>query len=110
MELGGLIEEAAALDTRLIGVSTDSVADIKETIAIVARRAPAASGLTLLSDAKAAVTSRYGLLNRGNGIAHPAMFLIGADGRVLWRYLSGHYTERAATEEVMRAVRRFAPK
>ena len=99
-----MINEASALNTVLVGVSVDSVSDAKETLKAVTRRHAGAADLTLLSDAGAAVVSRYGLLNPRYGVAHPAMYLIDRKGIVSWRYVSGHYTERASNAQVMRAI------
>lgn len=63
----------------------------------------------LLSDPDHAVIDRYGLFNqedpRGREIAHPATFVLDADGVVRWRFVEVDYKVRPTNEDVLRELR-----
>jgi peroxiredoxin len=63
-------------------------------------------GLTfpVLCDADLATIKRYGVLDAENGIAWPAVFVVGKDGKVVWRSLTDNYKVRPSSEEVLRAI------
>ena len=62
-----------------------------------------------LSDPKAEVIRRYGVLHPGAGedgrdIARPAEFLVDSNGTVRWENLTGSIMVRARPGEVLRAI------
>ncbi len=88
---------------RLVAISVDA--------ADVTRRHCEKLGFTytFLSDPKAEVIARYGLLHQGAGpqgtdIARPAEFLIDSTGAIRWVNLTESITVRARPEEVRKAV------
>ena len=87
---------------RVVAVSTDTTED--------ARKNCEKLGFThtFLSDPKAEVVGRYGLLHPGAGpngadIARPAEFLIDPTGTVRWINLTESVTVRARPERVLKA-------
>lgn len=58
----------------------------------------------LLSDVDLSVIRAYGVEDAENGIAWPAIFVVGRDGRVAWRSLAETYPVRAVPEDVLRAL------
>jgi len=70
---------------------------------------PSDNRVSILSDPKAEVVRRYGLLHQragpgGRGIARPAEFLIDFSGVVRWVNLTASVTVRARAEQVLKAV------
>jgi peroxiredoxin len=64
---------------------------------------------TFLSDPKAEVIRRYGLLHQGAGvdgkdIARPAEFLVDSSGVVRWRNLTEDFRVRAAPEDILKGA------
>ena len=69
---------------------------------------------TFLSDPKAEVVERYGLLHQGGGpqgadIARPAEFLIDSTGTIRWVNLTKSVTVRARPEQVLKAFDDLKP-
>lgn len=58
----------------------------------------------LLSDVDLEVIGAYGVLDPGNEIAWPAIFIIGSDGTVKWRSISETYKERAPSAVLVEAL------
>ena len=63
---------------------------------------------TLLSDPKAEIAQRYGLLHKGGGIkgediARPAEFLIDSTGTIRWENFTESVIVRARPEQVLKA-------
>ena len=55
-----------------------------------------------------AVIERYGLLDPGNGeIALPAVVLVSADKRVVWRYVGENPKDRPPEEQVLAELDRL---
>ena len=68
-----------------------------------------------LSDSKAEVIRRYGLLHRGAGaggtdVARPAEFLVDAAGTVRWRNLTEDLRVRARAGQILAVVDRMQPQ
>ena len=58
----------------------------------------------LLSDPKRHVIRSYGVEDQENGIAWPAIFIVGRDGTVRWRSLAETFKERPTSEVVLQAL------
>ncbi|MCG3130108.1 MAG: hypothetical protein FLDDKLPJ_00856 [Phycisphaerae bacterium] len=67
----------------------------------------------ILCDVDAAVVRQFGLLHTG-GNPHggdttvPAMFLIGSEGKVLWRRVAQRIQDRPDPREILDAIERLA--
>lgn len=46
----------------------------------------------------------YGVDDEENGIAWPAIFVVGKDGKVVWRDVTSDYKVRPATAEVLERI------
>jgi peroxiredoxin len=80
------------------------------------RKLCASQGYTypFLSDAKAEVIRRYGVLHAGGGedgrdIARPAEFLVDATGTIRWVNLTDDLRVRARPQNALRAVDQLTP-
>lgn len=58
----------------------------------------------LHSDPKLEVVRAYGVEDQENGIAWPAIFIMGQDGKVRWRSLAETYRVRPTSEAVLEAL------
>jgi len=58
----------------------------------------------LLSDRKREVICAYGVEDQENGIAWPAIFIVGRDGKVRWRSLAETFKVRPTSEVVLEAL------
>ena len=58
----------------------------------------------LLSDPKREAIRAYGVEDQENGIAWPAIFIVGRDGKVRWRSLAETYKVRPTSEVVLEAL------
>ena len=106
MQLGELQKSLDKFRSRGASVVAVSVDSPTESAALAAER-----GLTfpLLSDRRGSTIRAYGVLDAENGIAWPAIFVLGRDGRIAWRSLSQNYKVRAAPEESLRALDALPP-
>jgi peroxiredoxin Q/BCP len=64
----------------------------------------------LLSDPKREVVRAYGVEDQENGIAWPAIFIVGRDGTVRWRSLAETFKERPTSEVVLGALNEVQAK
>ena len=64
-------------------------------------------GLTypVLSDVDLATIRAYGVEDAQNGIAWPAIYIVGTDGKIRWRSLVEDYKVRPAADVVLAALR-----
>ncbi len=67
----------------------------------------------ILADTEREVIRAYGVVHAGGGpeggdIAIPAQFLIGRDGKILWRFVSSHVQYRVDPDELLRTIREHA--
>lgn len=92
------------LGARLVAVSADSIESLKAF-----REKKLAFDVTLLSDPKCQVISRYGVVHPeahgGGDIARPATFVIDRQGVVRWVKVTPNVMERPAPEEVIGALK-----
>lgn len=63
-------------------------------------------GLTyrLISDPELAAIRAWGVEDEENGIAWPAIFVVGKDGKIAWRSLSETYKVRPEPSEILEAL------
>ncbi len=82
----------------LVAISVD---DAAESVALAKKL-----GLEfpLLSDPGMRVTTAYGLQDPGNETAWPAVFVLDADNRVVWRAIESSYKVRPTTKTVRAAI------
>lgn len=59
-------------------------------------------GFPILSDPKAEATRAFGVFDADNEVAWPAIFIIDKDGTVVKRWLADTYSQRVATDDVLR--------
>ena len=90
-----------------MAVSVDPVADNKRVVEELGLEFP------ILADESRTAIEDYGVLHAGGGIggrdiARPAIFLIGPDGAVLWRYLPDNWRIRIRPEKLIAVVRDLA--
>lgn len=76
--------------------------DPKETSAALAKKL----GVTfpLLSDEARTAIRAYGVEDAENGIAWPAIFVVGEDGKIAWRQISQTYKLRALPRQILDAL------
>lgn len=86
----------------MVAISVDEV----ETSAALAARL----GVTfpLASDPEHAVIDAYGVLDVRHEIAWPAVYLVGPEGRILWRFLDDDYRRRPSADDVLATIDRLA--
>jgi peroxiredoxin len=82
----------------LLAISVDSLEDT----AAMANKA--GLKLTLLADVDRRVIKAYGVHDKGNDIAWPAIFIVDREGAVRWRLLTQTYKQRPAAAVVLEAV------
>lgn len=102
------LNEFHARGVEIVAVSVDSNQD--------SRTLCASRGYTFpfLSDPKAEVIRRYGVLHPrggedGHDIARPAEFLVDASGTIRWVNLTGNIRVRARPEAVLKAIDNLLP-
>jgi peroxiredoxin len=97
------LNEFHARSVEVVAVSSDSNQE--------SRQLCASQGYTFpfLSDPKAEVIRRYGVLHPrggedGHDIARPAEFLVDSTGTIRWENLTGNIRVRARPEAVLKAI------
>ena len=61
----------------------------------------------ILWDASRETVEKYGVLN--GKLAHPATFVIDADGIIRWKRVDQDYTNRASAQTILVQVRALSP-
>ena len=84
------------LKTDIVGISTDSLSEAASLEKM------AGTQFKLLSDPDGKVISDYGVFNLlGDGVAAPAVFIIG-HGRLLeWSYVGNHIGDRPRAKDIL---------
>ncbi len=90
--------EIDATGARLLAVSVDTPE------ASAALRERLALSIELGCDPERKATRAYGVHDPGNDIAWPAVMLLDAKGRLLWRHIERQYRERLPLDEVLAKV------
>jgi peroxiredoxin len=104
-DLNSIPDDLEARGFKLAALSYDSV----ETLAKFAKANKTA--YTLVSDPKSVVIDAFGIRNlemagsaRMDGIPYPAIYIVGADGKILDRLFEESYRKRPPTDVVLKAV------
>lgn len=94
----------------LLGVSVDPPDRIRTALEKMEKKVPGPGSATLLADLDHAVIARYGLLNQQAApkrfVPHPATYVIGKDGRIVWKFIEVDYTIRPSNQVVLEALRK----
>ena len=96
------IQEAGA---EIIAISTDTSEELSEHLL------PKGLEFPLLSDPELQAIEAYGLRHEGadpfsgGDIARPAVFLIGENGKVLWKDLTDNWRVRVRPETILEKLR-----
>lgn len=106
-ELRGLAsvhDELMQSGVQIVAVSVDPISKTSTAAERLGLRFP------LLSDTERTAIRAYGLVHAGGGpggedVALPAQFLIGRDGRILWRRLAGRIQDRPDPRAVLEHIR-----
>lgn len=94
----------------VLGVSVDPPDKIRTALEKMEKKVPGPANATLLADLDHAVIARYGLLNlqaaaNKRFVPHPATYVIGKDGRVVWKFIEVDYKVRPSNQVILEAVR-----
>jgi peroxiredoxin len=86
--------------TRLdLGLAAISVDEVPTAHAMVTKLG---LGYPILSDPAGASLKAFGVFDPDTEIAWPSIFIIGKDGTVVKRWLADTYSQRVATDDVLR--------
>ena len=105
-QLQAIVQQLAELDAQILGISPDAPATLAKTMARNKLSFP------LLSDLDLSTARAYGLVFQRPGkkpFLVPAVFVIGADGRVLFQYVNPNYRMRLDPTVLQAAVRAARP-
>jgi peroxiredoxin len=96
VELQQVYPEFLILDAEILGISMDNISEtsmLAETLGVTYK---------LLSDPDGKVVKEYGVYNlHGDEVAAPAVFIIGPDRGVKWRYVGRNIGDRASTDDII---------
>ncbi|NKB66053.1 MAG: redoxin domain-containing protein [Candidatus Latescibacteria bacterium] len=101
-----MVQQLAQLDAQIVGISPDAPADLAKTVAKNKLTFP------LLSDPDLAAAGAYGLVYQRpdkKPFLVPAVFVVGAAGRVLFQYVNPNYRVRLDSAVLQAAVRAAHP-
>lgn len=62
------------------------------------------ASFSMLSDPDLRIIRAWGTREDGKQISAPCMFLVGSQGRVLWRYLGKNMTDRPDLDKVLKVI------
>ena len=88
--------ELAKRDIGLVAISVDAPAAGK------ALAGKLGLSYAIVSDEKAASLKAFGIFDPETEIAWPSIFVVGKDGTIVKRWLADTFTERVATDDVLR--------
>jgi peroxiredoxin len=61
-------------------------------------------GFAVVSDSKASALKAFGVFDSETEIAWPSIFVVSRDGKVVHRWLADTFSERVATDDVLKAL------
>ena len=83
----------------MVAISMDGIPDAAQMAA------HAGAGFPVLSDPEGSAVRRYGVYDLlGDGVAAPAVFIVGKDGRIVWRQVGRNIADRPTAEEVLEVL------
>ncbi len=89
-------------NSKILAISLDRSDDIKNMTALVQ------PDFQILSDYTAAVSKNYEVFDLlGDGLATPAVFIVGKDGSILWRKIGEHAGDRPTVDEILSQLSRL---
>jgi peroxiredoxin len=100
-------------DTLIVGVSPDTMDQIKNVIPIVTERTGGAFVVTLLSDADHKIIDLYGLRNvtalaeDGVFLPYPTTYVIDVAGRVRWKFTEKNQAVRPSNEMILAEIKKI---
>jgi peroxiredoxin len=100
-------------DTLIVGVSPDTMDQIKNVIPIVTERTGGAFVVTLLSDAGHKIIDLYGLRNvtalaeDGVFLPYPTTYVIDVAGRVRWKFTEKNQAVRPSNEMILAEIKKI---
>jgi peroxiredoxin Q/BCP len=83
----------------LVGISVDPIENNHAMVATLLLPFP------LLSDPEGRVIKAWGVWNEGESIAKPAIFAIGRDGSLAWRFVGRDFADRPTDDELFNSLR-----
>ncbi len=95
-----------------MGVSPDSMEQIKKVIPIVTGRTGGAFVVTLLSDADHKIIDLYGLRNDimaagGTFLPYPTTYVIDVAGKVRWKFTEKNQAVRPSNEMILAEIKKI---
>jgi len=109
--VAGLRELARAYpEVKIYAISPDSTEDARKFAQLIASDHRGGVTFPLLSDPLSRVIDRYALRDEAyarkkeDGIPHPAVFVLDANGRVRWRKIETDFRERPSNAEIAAAI------
>ncbi len=103
-ELASLLDEGQKQSVQVLAVSPDNHEQDLQLLDKLEKAKGVRLDYPLLSDPDHRVIDRYGILNPGRGIPHPATYVIDEEGIVRWMFLETDYTVRPGNEEILQAL------
>lgn len=103
-----MLREKEAVD--VYAISVDPPAQSKSLIQKLASDGKGAVPFQILSDAGHKTVDAYGLYDPAyagqpiDGVPHPAVYVIGKDGTVVWAKVEEDYRERPSNDEIRKAL------
>jgi peroxiredoxin len=90
----------------ILAVSVDSPADLRKISGRISGPQGINASLLLLSDPGHETIDRYGILNPdGNGLPHPATYVIDKEGTVRWKQVDVDYRVRPTNDQVLEVLK-----
>ena len=63
----------------------------------------------IVSDVKAVALMAFGVFDKETEIAWPSIFVVAKDGKIVHRWLADTFSERVATDDVLKALETPTP-
>ena len=96
MDLQGAYPRFQERKAEVIGVAVQNVARAKSMREITGASFP------LLADPDHAATDAYGVFDLlGDGLATPSVFIVDADGTIVWSYVGQHAADRPGADTIL---------
>ena len=94
--------EFAEKNSEIIAISSDGNDDVRNMASIVQPK------FHILSDSQATASRDYGVFDLlDDQLAAPAVFIVGKEGKILWRKIGEHAGDRASPDEILSQLSRL---